>query len=166
MDYFFFFICPWLVMSLLATSYLYAHGQILILKVKADSCGQRGLFSAIQCGFANNFNFLSRLLMGGGFHCWVKFFTIFPLHFKYFVLLWEHCEYKSAIFRHKCYRIISSSEFNDCLPCMGEYLSCSKTSEVDCNTGKSRAISRSTRSLIMFRFSGMLYKALNVNITI
>lgn len=53
-------------MSLLATSNLYAHGQILILKVKADSCGQRGLFSAIQCGFANNFNFLSRLLMGGG----------------------------------------------------------------------------------------------------
>jgi len=48
-------------MSLLATSYLCAHGQILILKVKADSCDQRGLFNAIQCGVANNFNFLSRL---------------------------------------------------------------------------------------------------------
>lgn len=45
---------------------LCAHGQILILKVKTDSCGQRGLFNAIQCGFANNFNFSKQTLRGRG----------------------------------------------------------------------------------------------------
>lgn len=57
----FFFVCPWLLMRLLATSDISALGQILILKLRADSCGRRGLFNAIQCGFANNFNFLNRL---------------------------------------------------------------------------------------------------------
>lgn len=56
-------------MRLLATSDISALGA-LILKLRADSCGRRGLFNAIQCGFANNFNFLNRLYKkkkrGGG----------------------------------------------------------------------------------------------------
>lgn len=45
---------------------LCAHRQILILKVKTDSCGQRGLFNAVQCGFANNFNFSKQTSRGKG----------------------------------------------------------------------------------------------------
>lgn len=45
---------------------LCAHRQILILKVKTDSCGQRGLFNAVQCGFANNFNFSKQTSRGRG----------------------------------------------------------------------------------------------------
>lgn len=95
----------------------------------------------------------------------ISFFIFFLVHMKYFLLLWEHCENKSAVFRQMQYRMISLSEFNNCLPCTGEYLSWCKTSEVDCNTEKNRAILRSIRNLVMFTFSGMLCKVLNKNNT-